>query len=242
LRLVSIALTLNKTLNNPDSLINHTMDNLMKKLTLALCALTLSSPLVLANTPTGDATTPVVGDAQAGKNKSAICAACHGPEGNSNPETPMWPKLAGQHENYIVRQLHAFQAGDRADPSMTPMAAPLSPQDIADLAAYFSSQTRQIGQANPQTLEQGQDIYRGGNKKTGLPACMGCHGPAGSGNPMANYPSLSGQQVDYVKKQLADYKSGARKGQGTVIIMQGVAAKISPEEMQAVADYIAGLH
>jgi len=212
----------------------------MKKLTLTLCVLTLSSPLVLANTPTGDTAAPLVGNAEAGKTKSAICGACHGPDGNSL--APIWPKLAGQHENYIVQQLHAFQKGDRAEPTMTPMAAPLSPQDIVDLAAYFASQTRQIGQANPQTLEQGQKVYRGGNKTTGLPACMGCHGPTGSGNPMANYPSLSGQQVDYVKKQLADYQSRARKGQATTLIMQEVAAKISPEEMQLVADYMAGLH
>ncbi len=211
----------------------------MKKLTLTLCVLTLSSPLVLANAPTGDTAAPLVGNAEAGKAKSAICGACHGPDGNSL--APIWPKLAGQYENYIVQQLHAFQKGDRAEPTMTPMAAPLSPQDIVDLAAYFASQTRQIGQANPQTLEPGQKIYRGGNKTTGLPACIGCHGPTGSGNPMANYPSLSGQQVDYTKKQLADYQSRTRKGTATALIMQEVAAKMSPEEMQLVADYMTGL-
>lgn len=212
----------------------------MKKLTFAFCVLTLSSSAAIyAATATG--TTPqIVGNAEAGKEKSAVCAACHGPDGNSL--APLWPKLAGQHEKYLLQQIQAFKVGTRSEPTMSPMAAPLSDQDMADLAAYFATQVRQPGTAGEQAMPTGQKIYRGGNKATGLPACGGCHGPTGAGNPTANYPSLSGQQVDYVKKQLDDYKSGVRGKEGTGIIMRDIAAKMKPEEMQAVTDYIAGLH
>lgn len=210
----------------------------MKKLTFAFCVLTLSSSAAIY---AATATTPqLVGNAEAGKEKSAVCAACHGPDGNSL--APLWPKLAGQHENYLVQQAQAFKVGTRSEPTMSPMAAPLSDQDIADLAAYFATQTRQPGTAGEQAMPVGQKIYRGGNKATGLPACIGCHGPTGTGNPAANYPSINGQQVDYVKKQLGDYKSGVRGKEGKGIIMREIAAKMTPEDMQAVTDYMAGLH
>lgn len=212
----------------------------MKKLTFAFCVLTLSSSAAIyANTAT-TGTPQIVGNAEAGKEKSAVCAACHGPDGNSL--APLWPKLAGQHEKYLLQQIQAFKAGTRSEPTMSPMAAPLSDQDMADLAAYFTTQVRQPGTAGEQAMPAGQKIYRGGNKATGIPACGGCHGPTGAGNPAANYPSISGQQVDYVKKQLGDYKSGARGKEGPGIIMRDITAKMTPEEMQAVTDYIAGLH
>lgn len=210
----------------------------MKKLTFAFCVLTLSSSAAIH---AATATTPqLVGNAEAGKEKSAVCAACHGPDGNSF--APLWPKLAGQHENYLLQQVQAFKVGTRSEPTMSPMAAPLADQDIADLAAYFATQTRQPGTAGEQAMPVGQKIYRGGNKATGLPACIGCHGPTGTGNPAANYPSINGQQVDYVKKQLGDYKSGVRGKEGKGIIMRDIAAKMTPEDMQAVTDYMAGLH
>lgn len=214
----------------------------MNKLTFALCVLTLSSTATYAATP--GTPNKIVGNAEAGKAKSdTVCMACHGPDGNSNPATPLWPKIAGQHENYIIQQIKAFKAGTRQDPNMAPMVAPLTDQEIADVAAYFTSQPKQIGKASSEQLAAaGQKIYRGGNKKTGLPACIGCHGPAGTGNPAANYPAINGQQVDYMKKQLGDYQSGVRGKEGTGLIMQGVAAKMSPAEMQAVADYLTGLH
>jgi len=204
----------------------------MKKLTFALCVLTL-----------GNASAATVGNAEAGKTKSATtCIACHGADGNS--PAPTWPKLAGQHEQYIIQQLTAFKAGKRTNDGqqMVAMVANLTEQDMADLAAYFASQTRQIATvSDPEAVKVGEKIYRGGNKTTGLPACLGCHGVQGLGNPAAKFPSLNGQHADYTKKQLTDYKSGARGQEGTGLIMRDIASKISTEEMQKVADYLAGL-
>ena len=124
-----------------------------------------------------------------------VCAACHGPEGNSL--NPAWPSLAGQHQRYIVEQLKAFKSGLRENASMSPQAAPLTDDDVVRLAAYFSAQDAKIGSIAASDVTSGQNLYRGGNKDRGLPACMACHGPNGAGNPGAGYPALRGQQVDY---------------------------------------------
>src|SRR6185295_6583338 len=119
------------------------------------------------------------GNVAAGKAKAAMCAGCHGAEGNGGGD-PSWPKLAGQHENYIIQQLKAFKSGTRKDPIMSGMAAGLSNKDIENVAAYFSSQTIQTGAAsNEQLAKQGEHVYRGGNSKMGVSACMSCHGPSG---------------------------------------------------------------
>ncbi len=205
----------------------------MKKLTLALSILTLSNPAVYA-------TTDLTGDATAGQTKSALCAACHGPDGNS--PNPLWPNLAGQHASYIVQQLKGFQSEARTDATMSPMAAPLSEQDMLDIAAHFSSQTKKMGEADPELVAQGEKIYRGGNKETGVSACIACHGPQGNGNPAAKYPSVGGQNALYTQKQLTDYKNGVRKPEGNAIMMHDIALKMSDEEMQAVTNYMQGLH
>ncbi len=205
----------------------------MKKLTLALSILTLSNPAVCA-------TADLTGNAAAGKAKSALCAACHGADGNSL--NPLWPNLAGQHASYIVQQLKGLQSEVRTDATMSPMAAPLSEQDMVDLAAYFSSQTKKMGLTNPELKAQGEKIYRGGNKETGVAACIACHGPQGNGNPAAKYPSVGGQNALYTKKQLMDYKNGVRKPEGNAIMMHNIALKMSDEEMQAVTNYMQGLH
>ena len=179
------------------------------------------------------------GNADAGKTKSAACAACHGPDGNS-PVNPVWPKLAGQHPGYIEKQLLDFKSGDRKDPTMSGMAAPLSEQDMADLAAYFSSQKKQGGSAAEDKVAAGEKLYRGGNPETGVAACMACHGPAGSGNPAANFPALSGQHANYVEKALKDFRSGSRANDMNKM-MQGVAERMSDAEVAAVAQYIQGL-
>jgi cytochrome c553 len=210
------------------------MDNWMKKLTLAFCILTLGSPAASA------ANANLTGDVAAGKTKSAQCAICHGADGNS--VNPLWPKLAGQHASIIVQQLKNFQSEIRQDPSMSPMAAPLTEQDMLNLAAYFESQKPKIGFASEELLAQGEQIYRGGNKETGVPACMGCHGPKGKGNPAAKYPAVSGQHADYMLKQLKDYKSGARMPKGNAMIMRDIALKMSEDEMKAVANYTQGLY
>ncbi|MFA5531009.1 MAG: c-type cytochrome [Thiohalomonadaceae bacterium] len=179
------------------------------------------------------------GDAAAGQGKAAVCAACHGMDGNSL--VPLFPKLAGQHTDYIVKQLAAFQSGERKDETMAPMAAPLSDQDVADLAAYFNSQKASVGVANPELAEAGGKIYRGGIAGKGVSACMACHGPSGAGNPAANFPSLSGQQAAYVAKALRDFRSGAR-ATDPAGMMRNLAVKMSDAEIDAVAEFVAGLH
>ena len=178
------------------------------------------------------------GNAETGKTKSATCAACHGADGNSvNPE---WPKLAGQHPNYIVKQLTNFKEDARVNASMSPMAKPLSEQDMADLAAYFSSQAKKMGEADQTKVGLGEQVYKGGNNATGVAACAACHGPTGAGNPAANFPSLNGQHATYVKAQLLNFRSGARANDAGRM-MRNVAAKMSDAEIDSVAEYIAGL-
>lgn len=184
-------------------------------------------------------TAQAAGDAAAGKNKSALCASCHGADGNSM--VPTFPKLAGQHASYIAKQLADFKSGARKDPTMSGMAMPLSDQDMADLAAYYASQKIAIGSANAEKAALGKKIYLGGDSAKGISACMACHGPNGAGNPGAKYPALQGQQSMYVVKQLQDFRSGARAND-PANMMSSIAAKMSDAEIEAVAEYIAGLH
>lgn len=178
------------------------------------------------------------GNAEAGKTKSATCAACHGADGNSvNPE---WPKLAGQHPSYIAKQLANFKEDARSNPSMSPMAKPLSEQDMADLAAYFSSQVKKPGEADQTKVALGEQMYKGGNNATGVAACAACHGPTGAGNPASNFPSLSGQHATYIKNQLNAFRKGERANDAGKM-MRNVAAKMTDAEIEAVAEYIAGL-
>jgi cytochrome c553 len=181
------------------------------------------------------------GNVEQGKTKSAVCAGCHGVDGNSGIN-PLWPKLAGQHPQYIEKQLKDLKAGkNRSDPLMSPMAMPLSDQDMADLAAYFSSQTKKIGAADPKLVKQGEKIYRAGNANTGVAACMACHGPTGAGNPLAVFPALNGQNAAYVEKALLDFQAGNRTNDNAKM-MQGVVARMTKDEIKAVAQYIQGLH
>jgi len=178
------------------------------------------------------------GDAAAGQQKSAVCAACHGMDGNS--VNPLWPKLAGQHPSYIVKQLKEFKGGVRNDQTMAPMAMPLSDADMDDLAAYFSSQKQQGGEADPAQVELGEKIYRAGNPASGVAACAACHAPNGSGNPAANFPAIGGQHAPYVEKALADFRSGTRSNDVNKM-MRGVAGSMTDTEIKAVAQYIQGL-
>ncbi len=180
------------------------------------------------------------GDVAAGEAKSAICAACHGAGGNS--VNPVWPKLAGQHESYIIKQLTDFRADHRANEMMTPQAKMLQgEQDIADLAAYFSSQQQTAGTAVADKVKLGAKVYRAGNSETGVAACMACHGPSGMGNPAANFPRISGQHAAYVDKTLKDFRAGKRSND-TQKMMQGVVGNMSDAEIAAVAEYLQGLH
>lgn len=182
------------------------------------------------------------GDPVAGKIKSAACAACHQIDGNSI--APNWPKLAGQHKNYLAKQLRDYQkgeAGPRYSPEMIGMVLNLTEQDIQDLAAYFSTQKSTKNKALAKYVKLGERLYRGGNKISGVPACTACHSPQGEGNPFANYPAISGQHATYIQAQLRAFKSKQRHNDKNNI-MQDIAKKMSEEEIVAVSEYMAGLH
>jgi len=179
------------------------------------------------------------GNAAAGKNKSAVCAGCHGVDGNS--AAPNFPKLAGQDAQYTAKQLADFKSGARKDPVMAGMAAGLSKKDMDDLGAYFASQKRTPGtpSASADALKKAERLYRGGNAKSGIAACMSCHGPAGTGIP-PRFPVVSGQHAAYSQKQLLDFKVGTRNNDSEV--MTRTAFLLSEAEIKAVSEYMAGLH
>ncbi len=184
--------------------------------------------------------THAAGDAKAGQAKTAVCAACHGMDGNSNG--PEWPNLAAQHAGYIVKQLKAFKTGQRTNPLMTPQAQALSDQDMEDVAAYFASQKVKGSEADASKVALGQQIYQGGIASTKVTACLACHGPDGRGNPAAVYPSLYGQRSAYVVLQLQNYRNHTRTtDKGQAEIMQMEAGKLTDDQIKAVAAYIQGL-
>lgn len=197
---------------------------------------TAAAVAVAANAGAASDQSAVPGNAAAGQAKSATCAACHGADGNS--VSSQFPKLAGQNADYIVRELQRFKSGERKNPIMQPMAAPLSTQDMEDLAAWFSSQTVKPGEADPSLVKTGEAVYRGGDGASGVPACLACHGPDGAGNPPMKIPQLSGQHAEYVVSQLQAFANGSRQSP----IMDTIAAQLTPAQMQAVASYIQGLH
>lgn len=170
---------------------------------------------------------------------NTVCVACHGADGNS--VVPANPKLAGQHYEYILKQLQNFKSGERKSAVMAGMVAALTPDDMKNLAAYFSSQKSAPGVAKDKELAAaGQKIYRGGNSANGLPACMACHGPTGAGIP-AQFPRVGGQHADYVETQLKNFRTGDRANDPAKM-MQTIAVKMTDKDIKAVADYINGLH
>lgn len=179
------------------------------------------------------------GDPNAGEAKAGtVCVACHGPQGNSI--VPNWPKLAGQHPEYIYKQLMDFKAGNRENAQMSPMAAPLTDEEMRNLAAYYAGQTQSVGAAAPEAAALGEKIFRAGNPETGVPACLGCHGPGGMGVGLAKFPRVSGQHADYTKLTLTNFRDGARANDPNGM-MRGVAARMTDQEIAAVAQYIQGL-
>lgn len=186
----------------------------------------------------GSTAAMAAGDATAGQQKAAACAACHGADGNSaNGE---WPKLAGQNTVYLVKQLQDFKAGRRANPIMSGMAAPLSDQDMEDIAAYFSSQQPAPGKADPELVEKGKVIYLSGNLNSGLAACTACHGANGKGNPAAGFPAVSDQHAQYVETQLKAFRA-MQRGNDPGQMMRNIAAKMNDDEIKAVASFMQGL-
>lgn len=182
----------------------------------------------------------LVGDAAAGQAKTAVCGACHGPDGNSM--APNFPKLAGQGDRYLLKQLHEIKDGKRTVLEMTGLLTNLNDQDLADIAAYYSSQKSSVGAADPALVARGEALFRGGNLEKGLPACTGCHSPDGQGNATAGFPHLGGQHASYVEKQLTDFREGDRTNDGDSLVMRSIAAKLSNKDIKALASYIQGLH
>ncbi len=193
------------------------------------------------------------GDATAGQDlvNQKGCAACHGADGNS--AAPNFPKLAGLGDKYIAKQLRDVRDGARTIPEMTGMMTGLTDEQIADIAAVYGSNTMQLAGAKEGTvklnngsevssLTLGERIYRAGNKETGTPACTGCHSPAGLGNAPAGYPRLGGQHAAYIAKQLKDFRSGERGNDGEAMTMRMVAEQLSDAEIEALANFISGLH
>lgn len=198
-------------------------------------------------------TSPVMaaGSAEAGKTKAAVCMGCHGVDGNSPAD--MWPKIAGQLQPYIVKQLHDFKDGRRKNDQMSPMAAPLSDQDIEDLAAFFSTQkVNAVANAKAELLAAGQKVYlKGKGRPDVVPACVGCHSPSGQGKndwsdimmkspPTTLAPAIGGQHPAYIARQLAAYKTGERNNDiGRV--MRNIAERLTDADIAAVSEYAASL-
>lgn len=181
----------------------------------------------------------VEGNAADGQAKAGACGGCHGMDGNSGIASN--PKLAGQNEKYLIKQINDIKNGDRTVIPMTGMLNSVTDQDIADIAAYFSSKTAQGGVAKKDLVELGESLYRGGNMETGVASCMGCHSPTGAGNPAAGFPALSGQHADYVVAQLKAFRVAERSNDPSEM-MQNIASKLTDAEIEAVASYISGLH
>lgn len=179
------------------------------------------------------------GDAAAGQAKSALCASCHGNDGNS--ALAINPKLAGQNAAYIVKQLMDFKSGVRADPIMAAMVLSLSEQDMQDIAAWYSSQTVSLQGENPDSLELGETLYRAGNQEIAVAACSACHSPTGQGNAPAGFPSLSGQHAEYTLKQLKSFRTGERANDSNAM-MRTIVERFTDKELEALASYVSGLH
>ena len=186
---------------------------------------------------TGVSAQGIAGDPAAGEAKAQACMACHGADGNS--ANSGFPSLAGQVPGYIAGQLAAFKSGKRANAIMMGLAQPLSAEDMADLDAWYASQTiapRSISEDQLALASEGEPLYRGGSAELAVPACMACHGPAGYGMP-SNYPRVAGQWPEYLEGQLLAFKSGERAGK----IMGPIAHRLSAQQIHALSVYMSAL-
>lgn len=194
----------------------------------ALLLAAVSAPMALAQ-----------GNAQAGEAKAAACAACHGATGNDSL-LPNVPKIGGQGERYLLKQLQEIKAGVRPVPLMEPVVAPMSEQDLADLAAFYAAQELPLGAVDPEKRALGEQLFRAGNEAIGVAACSACHAPNGKGNEAAGYPALSGQDVAYSELQLRAFRAGERNNDEAEV-MRTTAARLNDAEIAALASYISGL-
>lgn len=201
---------------------------------IALATVALSLSGVAHSSETKAAAKP---DLAAGEAKATtVCAACHAADGSRG--MPTYPNLQGQHPEYLVKQLNEFKEGKRKNAIMNGMAAALTPEDMRNVSAFYATKAAKAGTAkNPALVAVGERIYRGGIAKKNVPACAGCHSPNGAGIP-AQYPRLAGQHGDYIKAQLVAFRQGERTNNAQMV---SIAANLSDKEIDALADYIAGL-
>lgn len=227
------------------------MKNMFKMVSLTIALLSVSQMSIAANA--------LVGNAENGSKLVAVCAACHGADGNS--PSAAFPKVAGLGEKYLLNQLMAIRNMNGENPKapsrnvvmMTGLLDGKSDQDLADIAAFYNSKEMQLSGAKKaqvqlytgkkvDALKLGEQVFRAGNADTSVPACTGCHSPRGLGNGPAGFPRLSGQHADYIKTQLEDYRAGNRNTDGEAMVMRGVAKNLSDAEIEALANYISGLN
>ena len=190
------------------------------------------------------ASAQLVGDAERGAELVATCAACHGADGNS--PAPAFPKLAGLGEKYLLKQMQDIRDGARPVPTMAGQVDGKTDQELADMAAFYDSQTRSGAQADPALVELGERVYRAGIAERNVAACTACHSPNGKGNAPAGFPGLAGQHADYIAAQLKAYRKGyqdesGRTNDGDTMIMRSNAFGLSDMEIEAVASYASGL-
>ena len=205
--------------------------------------------LILLTVALGLAQPALAGDAAAGKDKAMTCTACHGPDGNS--AVPTFPKLAGQGEKYLLKQMQDIRDGRRPVPTMAGQVDNMTDEDLADIAAWYASQTMTGGQADPELIELGASVYRAGDSSRGVAACIACHGARGGGNSPAGFPALAGQYAEYTADQLRKFRIGAdntleqnpngRVNDGDTRIMRDIATVMTDNQIEAVSSFIAGL-
>ncbi|MEZ8743355.1 c-type cytochrome [Vibrio sp. 10N.261.49.A5] len=186
------------------------------------------------------------GSIEAGKAKSRTCVACHGADGNSL--ITQYPKLAGQHEKYLEKQLKELKLGmtsggkqGRYEPVMGAMAMPLSEEDMADLAAYYASLPISSNSTPENVVDEGKVLYTAGNAERGVTACIACHGPRGNGTELSGFPKISGQHADYIKAQLEKFRDGNRNNDMNAM-MRDVAKKLTDADIDTLSKYVGGLH
>lgn len=204
-----------------------------KALPLGLCLITLLIHISngMAQTLTSAQQTIITG-----------CAACHGGDGNTT--VSQWPKLAGQHTDYFIKEMQDFQKGaqgHRYSTIMSPLVINLNAEDIQALAQYYENLPTKIGAAQADFVKLATKLYQGGDRNRGIPACSACHGPAGEGNPLAKFPRLSGQNSEYTRTQLYAFKQGTRSNDPAGM-MRTIASRLTDSEIQALSSYISGLY
>ncbi|MEX2332867.1 MAG: c-type cytochrome [Pseudohongiella sp.] len=180
------------------------------------------------------------GDAAAGEGKVAVCAACHGADGNSDLGSN--PKLAGQGERYTLKQLRDIKSGAREVPLMTGLLDNMDDQDLMDIAAFYAEQEITLEGADPDLVPLGQQIYRAGITDLGVAACSACHAPTGNGMAQAGFPSLGGQHAEYIETQMKAFRSGERDNDGDSAPMRIIAERLTDAEIEALASYVSGLN